>query len=1053
MQSVLRLGSARPTAPSAEVLSVSITNCATKAGGVGIDLNAQNIILEIRPETAASRALEAGTGLRVGDRILSVDGAALNGRILTEVIQSADQHDFEVERLQGWAGFSIDETEVDEEEKDDDGFATLSRLRDVVVVKQDGQLGIHPEVHCPDADTAIIKVAKVCQHTQAAACGVVSVGDTIRSINGQPLACAADENPLTAAMKVLEESRDGENITLELESDALKAGWMQKKGDKTLFKAMSSWQRRFFVLVWSDSSLAEREIRYYEGQDYCSRKQKGAIDLSRATEVKQVEIEGGAGLAVETPGRVWELLPPNRDEAVEWYRLLNQLFARKRGLAVVASLSAAGSSGLDLEDEATKVAGQLTVVLQRKLGMSINKLGNEIVVAELEPDGAAAACGLLSVGDALDEVNGAKTESCRQTIKLLMANPSCAQLKLFSKVVHGGWMHKLGEGLGGWTTRYFTLTYELDPTSQPRTAQGAGGNTAKVTEKLDAKRERPRAASIAAGASSSVLVHLHKASRTDKLGLSLAEDADGRVVIHRIYDGYVASKSAALRAGDVLFAINGKPAETQPTAHRHLTEATGSIELSVQRQTDSGCWMLRYYDAKNSVSRSEKGSIRLAKGTVREINKYTLQDESGAAAQDGVPRVGLYILQDERCWELLPPEEELDMWIAKLQLAVFGQEVVAAEYQSAEREAEAAAKVKDLKGAHYLTLQQQYGLMLATYKDAPSGGAIGAAPTPPPGPPPPLPPSGPDGDCDSGGGDEDEGGGGDEDEGGVGGDAGGAGAVARASSSATARASAASAKARASTAMHASGRASQATHTQAVYIMSMEMDGAGACSGLLHPDDRILKVGGVFASSLAQVTAVFRESRDTVKLTVASNVVWGGYLQKKGELNSALQLRWFLLSDEGDASVLRYFDGRNAVSRTQKGAITISPHEVQSVRHFTWERGGERALALRIVTPSRVFELVSKRNDDEVRRLTELLNTRIRRRLARPSMAAATEVRVRVRRASRPGAYPHTLSARLTTPPSPPSDHGNAICSRYRAASDWRDTREHEALTARRAHV
>ena len=36
---------------------------------------------------------------------------------------------------------------------------------------------------------------------------------------------------------------------------------------------------------------------------------------------------------------------------------------------------------------------------------------------------------------------------------------------------------------------------------------------------------------------------------------------------------------------------------------------------------------------------------------------------SGAPRSQDVPRVGLYILQDERCWELLPPEEELDMWI------------------------------------------------------------------------------------------------------------------------------------------------------------------------------------------------------------------------------------------------------------------------------------------------------------------------------------------------------------------------------------------------------
>ena len=40
--------------------------------------------------------------------------------------------------------------------------------------------------------------------------------------------------------------------------------------------------------------------------------------------------------------------------------------------------------------------------------------------------------------------------------------------------------------------------------------------------------------------------------------------------------------------------------------------------------------------------------------------------------------IWLYILQDDRCWELLPPEEELDSWISSLQLAVFGQEVISA---------------------------------------------------------------------------------------------------------------------------------------------------------------------------------------------------------------------------------------------------------------------------------------------------------------------------------------------------------------------------------------
>ena len=76
---------------------------------------------------------------------------------------------------------------------------------------------------------------------------------------------------------------------------------------------------------------------------------------------------------------------------------------------------------------------------------------------------------------------------------------------------------------------------------------------------------------------------MHKALRTDKLGLALAEDLSGRVVIQRIYDGYVASNSAGLLVGDVLLAVNGQRAATQPIAHRYLSEAAGSIELEIQR--------------------------------------------------------------------------------------------------------------------------------------------------------------------------------------------------------------------------------------------------------------------------------------------------------------------------------------------------------------------------------------------------------------------------------------------------------------------------------------
>jgi len=290
------------------------------------------------------------------------------------VIRPGDVHIFEVERVQGWAGFSIDDTALGGGSDDElDGFGSLPRLRSVAIEKVDGQLGINPEVHCPDGARPLVKVAKVYPGTKASECGLISVGDVLTAINGQTLACAAGENPLDTAMKVLGETRDGDELNLELDSDVLLAGWVQKKGEKGLLGSSASWQRRWFMLVWSEVNVAEREIRYYDGQDHANRKQKGAIDLTRATAVGQKEMGGSAGLTIDTPGRVWELLPEGRDAAVEWYRLLSQLLVRKRGLAVVASLSNAHLDEVSPIDSGTVVPGELSVRLTRKLGMSINK--------------------------------------------------------------------------------------------------------------------------------------------------------------------------------------------------------------------------------------------------------------------------------------------------------------------------------------------------------------------------------------------------------------------------------------------------------------------------------------------------------------------------------------------------------------------------------------------------------------------------------------------------------------------------------------------------------
>ena len=52
-------------------------------------------------------------------------------------------------------------------------------------------------------------------------------------------------------------------------------------------------------------------------------------------------------------------------------RMLNQLLARKKGLAVVATMSGLSMDGVG--EGVDSAPGELTVLLQRKLGMSINK--------------------------------------------------------------------------------------------------------------------------------------------------------------------------------------------------------------------------------------------------------------------------------------------------------------------------------------------------------------------------------------------------------------------------------------------------------------------------------------------------------------------------------------------------------------------------------------------------------------------------------------------------------------------------------------------------------
>ena len=174
-------------------------------------------------------------------------------------------------------------------------------------------------------------------------------------------------------------------------------------------------------------------------------------------------------------------------------------------------------------------------------------------------------------------------------------------------------MHKLGEGLGGWTTRYFTLTYELSVTMP-------GGASAPAHVKdLESKKERPRPLTIATEGAGSAIVRLHKASHAEKLGLTFVEDDEGKVTISRVHSGYLAANSAALNVGDRVLAINGAPASGQRECHKILSETDGAVELQVQRASEAASWMLRYHDEKNAVERVEKGCIKVRTDLIRSV--------------------------------------------------------------------------------------------------------------------------------------------------------------------------------------------------------------------------------------------------------------------------------------------------------------------------------------------------------------------------------------------------------------------------------------------------
>lgn len=88
-----RKGSTKPRhSVAATTVTVKLDGCGPL--GIGLGLDASNTITMVKPGTPAEAAC-----LALGDRILSVDGTALNGRAMADVMQAADSHVLQLERV------------------------------------------------------------------------------------------------------------------------------------------------------------------------------------------------------------------------------------------------------------------------------------------------------------------------------------------------------------------------------------------------------------------------------------------------------------------------------------------------------------------------------------------------------------------------------------------------------------------------------------------------------------------------------------------------------------------------------------------------------------------------------------------------------------------------------------------------------------------------------------------------------------------------------------------------------------------------------------------
>ena len=134
-----------------------------------------------------------------------------------------------------------------------------------------------------------------------------------------------------------------------LRATEVKCGWLLKKGEGS----SSAFKKRYCVLFSSYRLL-------YFDSEACT-KRKGAVDLSVAESVDQVALAKGHGFEISTPGRTWVFAAEASTEATSWMgtlrTMLDDIQERKKRQQMAEGVTVLKEGWADLKDDAADGEG------------------------------------------------------------------------------------------------------------------------------------------------------------------------------------------------------------------------------------------------------------------------------------------------------------------------------------------------------------------------------------------------------------------------------------------------------------------------------------------------------------------------------------------------------------------------------------------------------------------------------------------------------------------------------------------------------------------------